>query len=135
MKGDPGDPGAWYRLARRDLEKARRDLAQGDVPYAAIGLQQAAEKACKGWLIAGGWNLIKTHDLVFLLEEIKARGADVEAFKPAGALLSKAFLEERYVSLDSEPEPSGPEALTLLSDVDRLFATLKTPPAPTTDFP
>lgn len=30
----------------------RRDLAQGDLPYAAIAFQQAAEKACKGWLMA-----------------------------------------------------------------------------------
>jgi len=62
MKGDPGRPENWYQLARRDLDKACRDLAQGDLPYAAIGFQQAAEKACKGWLIAHGWRLVKTHD-------------------------------------------------------------------------
>ena len=82
MKGDPGLPENWYELARRDLDKARRDLAQGDLPYAAMLFQQAGEKACKGWLIAHGWKLIKTHDLVFLLDEIHARGLDLRWFAP-----------------------------------------------------
>ncbi len=135
MKGDPGDASAWFRLSRRDLDKARRDLAQGDLPYSLIQLQQAAEKACKGWLLARGWSLVKTHDLVFLLEEIRIRGIDVDEFKPAGALLSKEFLEERYISLDAEPEPTEPEARKLLDAVDRLFEILNIPPDPVTGSP
>jgi hypothetical protein len=30
MKGDPGQPENSYQLARRDVDKAQRDLAQGD---------------------------------------------------------------------------------------------------------
>jgi len=75
MKGDPSDASNWFSLARRDLQKARKDLANDEAPYAVIQLQQAAEKACKGWLIARGWNLIKTHDLVFLLHELGSRAS------------------------------------------------------------
>jgi HEPN domain-containing protein len=127
MKGDPDVSGNWLALARRDLEKGRRDLSQGDVPYALIQLQQAAEKACKGWLIARGWRLVKTHDVVFLLDEMKARGLDISWFAPAGALLSKEFFEERYVSWDAEPTPSAEEAQGLLAGVDRLFGALGVP--------
>jgi HEPN domain-containing protein len=124
MKGDPARPENWYQLARRDLEKACRDLAQGDLPYAAIGFQQAAEKACKGWLIAHGWRLVKTHDLVFLTGEIRQRGQEIGWFDKSAALLSKEFFEERYVSWDAEPTPSAEELKIVQTEVERLFAIL-----------
>ncbi|MBI4027596.1 MAG: HEPN domain-containing protein [Verrucomicrobia bacterium] len=127
MKGDPGQPANWHQLARRDLDKARRDLEQDDLPYAAMQLQQAAEKACKGWLLAHGWKLIKTHDLVFLLDEIKARSLDLDWFAPSAALLSKEFFEERYVSWDAEPTPSAVELRQVHTEVERLFAALNVP--------
>jgi HEPN domain-containing protein len=46
MKGDPSNPANWYQLARRDLDKGRKDLSAGDGPYAVIQFQQAVEKAC-----------------------------------------------------------------------------------------
>ncbi len=94
MKGDPSDASNWFVLARRDLEKARKDLRQGDVAYAVIELQQAAEKACKGLLIARGRKLIKTHDLVFLLGELRARGLEVDWFAESAAVLSKEYFQE-----------------------------------------
>jgi HEPN domain-containing protein len=124
MKGDPGQPENWYQLARRDLDKAGRDLAQGDLSYAAITFQQAAEKACKGWLVAHGWRLVKTHDLVFLVGEIRQRGQEIGWFEKSAALLSKEFFEERYVSWDAEPTPSAEELTSLKEDVERLFAIL-----------
>ena len=127
MKGDPSQPANWYQLARRDLDKARRDLTQGDLPYAAMQLQQAAEKACKGWLLAHGWKLIKTHDLVFLLDEIRALGPELSWFAPSAALLSKEFFEERYVSWDAEPTPSVAEIQQVQAEVERLFSALSIP--------
>ena len=127
MKGDPGLPANWYHLARRHQFVARRDLSQGDVPYALILLEQAAEKACKGWLLGRGWRLLKTHDLVFLLGEMKVRGLDADWFAGSAAVLSKEFFEERYVSWDAEPTPPEPEARRLLADVDRLFGVVDVP--------
>lgn len=125
MKGDPSDCRNWFALARRDLEKARKDLTQGETPYAVIQLQQAAEKACKGSLIAGGWDLIKTHDLVFLLDELKKRNVVLEWFAEPAALLSKEYFEERYVSWQAEPALTTAEANELLAAVERLFTDLK----------
>ena len=124
MKGDPGRPENWYQIARRDLDKAGRDLAQGDLPYAAIAFQQAAEKACKGWLIGHGWRLVKTHDLVFLIGEIRQHGQEIGWFDKSAALLSKQFFEERYVSWDAEPTLSAEELRTIQAEVERLFAIL-----------
>ena len=103
MKGDPSRPENWYQLARRDFDKARRDLALGDLPYAAILLQQATEKACKGWLIARGWKSIKTHDLVFLLDEIRSRGLDLSWFAPSAALLPRN--SSRNATFPGMPNP------------------------------
>lgn len=127
MKGDPSLPSNWYQLAGRDLDKARKDLSEGDVSYALIQPQQAVEKGCKGWLISRGWKLIKTHDLVYLLDEIKARGTDAKWFATSAAILSKEYFEERYVSWQSDPTPTEAETRTILSEVERLFAALNIP--------
>jgi HEPN domain-containing protein len=124
MKGDPSIPANWYKLARRDLDKGRKDLSEGEGPYAVIQFQQAVEKACKGWLIANGWRLVKTHDLVFLLGEIKQRGLDLSWFASFAGLLSKEYFEERYVSWDAEPTPTLAEIQTVLADVEKLFSAL-----------
>jgi HEPN domain-containing protein len=127
MKGDPGLPENWYQLARRDLDKATRDLQQDDLPYAAMQFQQAVEKACKGWLIAQGWKLIKVHDLVFLIGEIHAHGVDLNWFAATAALLSREFVEERYVFWDAEPTPTTAELESIKEEVDRLFFELNIP--------
>lgn len=78
-------------------------------------------------MIAKGWRLVKTHDLVFLCDEIKNRGHDLDWFAASAALLSKEFFEERYVSWDAEPTPSLQEAREIEADVIRLFAELNIP--------
>jgi HEPN domain-containing protein len=59
-------------------------------------------KPCKGWLIAHGWRLVRTHDLVFLIGEIRQHGQEIGWFDKSAAMLSKEFFEERYVSWDAE---------------------------------
>lgn len=83
-------------IARRDLEKAGRDLATGDVPYAVVNLQQAAEKALKAALISRGWTLAKIHDCAALANELTARGEDVSWFVGTAAVLRDEYFAERY---------------------------------------
>jgi HEPN domain-containing protein len=47
-------PADWFRQAQRDLEHARRSLAQGDYEWACFAAHQAAEKAVKALLQATG---------------------------------------------------------------------------------
>lgn len=79
MRGKIDDPQAWLNFARRNLARARQEISSEDQAYAVFFLQQAAEKCLKGKLVALGWDLVKTHDLIALSEE-DARSflADVE---------------------------------------------------------
>ncbi len=124
MHGDPADPQNWFTVAKRDLAKAEKDLTGGDPGYALINLEQAAEKACKGWLIGKGWKLVKTHDLVFLLEEIEGHGIDLDWFAASAALLADQYFEERYVSWTVSPTPGEAELQSLVAEARRLFAEL-----------
>ena len=59
-------PGAWMRYAEGDLGVAAREMHYQTPSYHTIGFlcQSAAEKFLKGYLIAQGWALEKTHDIV-----------------------------------------------------------------------
>lgn len=70
---------------------------------------------------------MKTHDLVFLLSEIRLRGLDLTWFATSASLLSKEYFEERYVSWDAEPTPTDAEIQTLLPEVEKLFSALGIP--------
>lgn len=69
-------PAAWIRFADENLAVAEREMAADDPAHHTVCFlcQSAAEKYLKGYLIAQGWDLEKTHDLVALL----TRCADYE---------------------------------------------------------
>jgi HEPN domain-containing protein len=56
---DSGYPADWFRIGERDLDRAKRLLADEDYPGAAFNLQQAVEKHLKGYLLARGWGKIR----------------------------------------------------------------------------
>ena len=61
---------SWLAKAKRDLETARR-LSQEPDPYldtAIYHLQQAAEKAVKGFLVFHDQRFEKTHDIEVLMQ-------------------------------------------------------------------
>ncbi|MEK7722256.1 MAG: HEPN domain-containing protein, partial [Elusimicrobiota bacterium] len=71
----------WFEKARRDYESAKLILRHGGyADPAAVLLQQAVEKYLKGYLIARGWKLIKTHDLRFLIAEAEKHNGDFAKF-------------------------------------------------------
>ncbi|MEK7674591.1 MAG: HEPN domain-containing protein [Verrucomicrobiota bacterium] len=123
MRGDAQNPADWLAYARRDLAKAKSDLDAGEVPYALTWLQQAAEKALKSWLIARGWNLVKTHDVASLARAAIQRGADVSWFLPTASAVTEEYFAERYPG-DFDPPPTHEEARRFLADVQTLFAQL-----------
>ncbi len=129
MKGDPGNPADWHKVAHADLVRARKCVAENDLPAATLWLEQAAEKAAKGWLIGQGWTLIKTHDLERLALEMGLRGMDVSWFSCAAVRLRQLYFSDRYVDDSPDPEPDEAECRRLLADVERLLSNLY-PPAP-----
>jgi len=62
MRGRPYNPADWYAFARRDFEKAKKDLLAGVSLYAVLLLQQAVEKLLKGKFVVLGapWNRLGT---------------------------------------------------------------------------
>lgn len=73
-------------------------LADSDASrvVALAQVQQAVEKALKGFLIARGWDLEKTHDLSYLLGEAREHEESLEAFTDLCAVATEAYLEHRY---------------------------------------
>jgi len=58
-------PVEWLRFAEENLGVAQREMTQAAPAYRTICFlcQTAAEKYLKGFLIAQGWALEKTHDI------------------------------------------------------------------------
>ena len=123
MRGDATSPVNWLAFARRDLAKAKADLLAGDVPYALTWMQQASEKALKGWLIGRGWELVKTHDVASLAQAAIQRGADLGWFLGTASAITEEYFAERYPG-DFDPPPTGDEIRKFMADVETLFAQL-----------
>lgn len=124
MKGDPLNPLDWLAVARRDLRSFETLQNAGDIHMAGFCLQQASEKALKGWLIGQGWALVKTHSLGRLQAEALAHGLNLEWFTATAERLSDLYFTDRYVDIAPDPEPTAPELARLFADVNQLLATL-----------
>jgi HEPN domain-containing protein len=124
MKGDPLNPLDWLTVAKRDLRAFRTLQLSGDIHMAGFCLQQASEKALKGWLIGKGWPLVKTHTLGRLLAEALALGLDLDWFSATAERLTDLYFTDRYVDIAPDPEPTDSELIGLHSDVELLISIL-----------
>lgn len=124
MKGDPLNPDDWLRIVTLDHARVLRAMDDDDAGAAALWLQQAAEKALKGWLIGTGWELVKTHDLERLTNECCVRGCDLTFFLPAGRRLKSLYFSDRYVDDSPDAEPDAAEIESLRGEVEKLIRQL-----------
>jgi HEPN domain-containing protein len=93
-------PGEWLLYADENLQVAEREM-QNQVPAfhtVCFLCQSAAEKFLKGYLIAQGWTLEKTHDIVTLLSIGTSYNAEFEALVPDGVVLNEYLITGRYPS-------------------------------------
>jgi HEPN domain-containing protein len=108
------DPDAlrYLRIAQADLEEAQRMLALSGFRDSSIGfrLQQACEKALKGWIHAKGGQALFTHDLAALMDWLVESGSNISAFETI-ADLSFFAVQTRY---DDTVEMSSPDWPLLL---------------------
>lgn len=91
----------WIRQAHRDLEHARRSLAEGDHEWACFAAQQSAEKAVKAvYQKIGGvaWG----HSVTALLEQLPGQHSTEAGLLDAAKELDKHYIPPRYP--DSHPE-------------------------------
>lgn len=123
MRNDPHDPEAWFDFAEEDLARAYKRFTEGDSMDCAHHLQQCAEKAMKGRLIGLGWSLQKTHNLAYLVKDLRARGLDCSWYSDAADVLTTEYIADRYPGFDDAP-PSTEELRAFVANTAKLFENL-----------
>lgn len=106
----------WIRYALGDLSVAEREFRYKSPVHHTICFlcQSAAEKLLKAYLIAQGWELQKTHDVVALLELSATYNAIFRRAFNAGIVLNEYITAGRYpddISVDQIGKAEAKEAL------------------------
>jgi HEPN domain-containing protein len=91
-------PQEWFRYAQGDLNVAVWEMHDVEPAYRTICFlcQSAAEKFLKGYLIAQGWTLEKTHGIVELLGFCADYDADLSEMIEEGVVLNEYIVAGRY---------------------------------------
>jgi HEPN domain-containing protein len=95
------DPADWFFLGADRLEAA--DVLWNAEGLTAAGielLQESVERYRKGYLIAKGWALVKTHDLVPLIGEAAQFDNRFSAFHAFAPELTEDFFAQHYPGED-----------------------------------
>jgi HEPN domain-containing protein len=104
MKTDESSPQDWFNLAHERLHVS--DIAYSADGYASMTtmelLHEAAERYLKGWLVALGWSLIKTHDLSRLVHEAELLEPRFATFAEYADDLTQAFVQSHYPGGDPD---------------------------------
>jgi len=94
---DPSNPSDWFLLAKDRLEKADALFVQFGASWSGVELlHESAERYLKGYLVACGWKIVKTHDLNLLLAVACDFNTDFAAYSPACQSLTEQFWEQHY---------------------------------------
>jgi HEPN domain-containing protein len=116
-------PKDWFRIAGKDLRRAVRGLAAGDVEDAAFHLQQAIEKSLKGYLLSRGWKLKRTHDVRALLDDATRHDAGLAQYRALCGRLVGYYVVDRYPSFEEGPTTN--EVQEAYRQARALMASLK----------
>lgn len=95
--------GDWLKIAEQDMERVGKRLAEADSEDAAFRLQQAVEKFLKGFLLAHGWGLKRTHDVSALLTEAVRYDRRLERFRSLCRQIASYYIIERYPTFEEGP--------------------------------
>jgi len=96
------DPADWFAFGSERLHSA--DVLHEHEGLTATGieaLQEGVERYLKGYLIAKGWPLVKTHDLVLLIKEAKKFDPAFNQFIPMAEELTEDFFAQHYPGEDT----------------------------------
>jgi HEPN domain-containing protein len=100
-QSDENDPADWFYLAGDRLKIA--DLAWKHEGLTASGielLQESVERYLKGYLIARGWKLIRTHDLDYLVTTAADFDPRFKQFQQFAEQLTEDFFAQHYPGED-----------------------------------
>ncbi|MFH1442256.1 MAG: HEPN domain-containing protein [Candidatus Omnitrophota bacterium] len=114
----------WFEKARHDLEAVDDILkGSGHADVAGVLLQQSIEKYLKGFLISKGWELVKTHDLKQLLDEIVKHNSVFGKYYDLLDMLTEYYFEEKYPL--GETEVLLDEVKDNLKEAKKLISAIK----------
>ena len=101
MRRDPGSSVAdeWVQIARKDWQRAQRNLRDRDAEAAGFFLQQSLEKYLKAFLLKQNWRLRKIHELDALLDEAAKFQQHLETYRDLCERVSGYYIAERYPPL------------------------------------
>ncbi|HLD76175.1 MAG TPA: HEPN domain-containing protein [Candidatus Norongarragalinales archaeon] len=114
----------WLEKAEHDFRHAGHSLEFGDLDWAQLACQQAAEKALKAVCIRTGLGLVKTHELSALARKLGAPRKIIEQC----ALLNSFYTAPRYPDIEGLSDESTQESAThdALSAAREVLAWSKT---------
>ena len=99
MKESKPDISVWLKYAEGDLHLAQWGMQDKNPVYHSICFlcQSSAEKYLKALLLKNNWKLRKTHDLIFLLNEVqRIINLDIQELIDEASLLNSFVEETRY---------------------------------------
>jgi len=132
-KTDSNNPADWLAIAEADMAAVRL-LADHQTSHTVCRskLAEVIEKLMKAELIRLGWRLIKTHNLVHLVNELDARGSDlISVVRPLASALAEAYFSDRYPGFDLD-DPDWPPLRRQIEEVGKLLDMVKMRVAPKT---
>ena len=132
-KTDSNNPADWLAIAEADMAAVRL-LADHQTSHTVCRskLAEVIEKLMKAELIRLGWRLIKTHNLVHLVNELDACGSDlISVVRPLAGALAEAYFSHRYPGFDLD-DPDWPPLRQQIEEVGKLLDMVKSRVAPNT---
>ncbi len=97
MTTDPANPSDWFLLAKDRLEKADALFVQFGASWSGVELlHESVERYLKGYLVACGSKIVKTHDLNHLLAVACDFNPEFAGFSSACQSLTEQFWEQHY---------------------------------------
>jgi HEPN domain-containing protein len=95
------NPADWFVLAQERIDAADTLWANDGLTMTGIEcLQEGVERFLKGYLIAKGWRLVKTHDLERLVKEAIVFNEEFSKFEPFAMELTNDFFAQHYPGAD-----------------------------------
>jgi HEPN domain-containing protein len=133
-------PRSWIQYALGDLGVAEREIKHKKPAYHTICFlcQSAAEKFLKGFLIAQGWRLEKTHDMVALIAYCADHDSELGNMTAEGIVLNEYVIAGRYpddLSFDEIGRAQAEEALVAAQNIAQRVMTLMAKPASDNELP